>query len=71
MTETERTIIISVDLDANPGTIRVDLGTLAPHIAFSVMQQALEALECTAGADVTVIHQGSPVEMLDALDSEE
>jgi hypothetical protein len=71
MTDNERHIIISVDLDANPGTIRVDLGTLAPHIAYALLQQALDALECTAGADVTIIHQGSPVEMLEAFDSEE
>lgn len=53
----ERHIIISVDLAANPGNIRIDLGNLAPHLAYAVLHQALDALE-QMGAEMTVIHDG-------------
>lgn len=53
----ERHIIISVDLAANPGSIRIDLGNLAAHLAYSVLHQALDALE-EMGAEMTVVHNG-------------
>lgn len=65
---TERHIVISADLEANPGTIRVDLGTMAPHVAFAVLQQALDALESAPGAEVEVLHQGEVVPLYEVPD---
>lgn len=56
----ERHIIISVDLAANPGSIRIDLGNLAGHLAYAVLHQALDALEHMA-AEMTVLHDGRVV----------
>lgn len=59
--QNERHIIVSVDLDANPGIINVDIGSLAPHVAYAVLCQALEALE-DHGAIVTVVRDGERLE---------
>ena len=59
--QNERHIIVSVDLDANPGGITVDIGTLSPHIAYAALCQALEALE-DHGAIVTVVRNGERLE---------
>ena len=45
MTGNERHIIVSVDLETHPSQISVDLGNIAPHIAYAVLAQALDALE--------------------------
>lgn len=60
-TDSERHIIISVDLEANPGRMSIDVGTLTPHIAYAVLHQALEVLE-SMGAYCTVVHNGHVVE---------
>jgi hypothetical protein len=57
MTGNERHIIISVDLEAHPSEINLDLGNIAPHIAFAVLSQALDALDMM-GASVKVVHNG-------------
>jgi hypothetical protein len=61
MKHSERHIIISVDLDANPGNITIDCGNLAPHIVYCVLTQALDVLE-DHGAEVAVVHNGTVVE---------
>jgi len=55
----QRTIIITADLRDATGAITVDLGSLAPHVAASVMRVALDDLE-RYEAIVTVIHEGEP-----------
>ena len=61
MKHSERHIIISVDLDANPGNITIDCGNLAPHIVYSVLAQALDVLE-DHGAEIAIVHNGVMVE---------
>jgi len=61
MSHNERHIIISCQIDASPGNITVDVGDLSPHIAFCVLQQALDVLEAH-GAEVTVVHNGRVIE---------
>jgi hypothetical protein len=68
MTDNERHIVISADLEALPGTIRVDLGSLAPHVAYSILQHALESLEYTAGPNMVITHQGQNVPSNEAAD---
>lgn len=60
MTGNERHIIVSVDLEAHPAEINLDLGNVAPHIAYAVLSQALDALE-ELGASVNVVHDGHVV----------
>lgn len=60
MTGNERHIIVSVDLEAHPSEISVDLGNIAPHIAFAVLAQALDALD-ELGASVSIIHNNHVV----------
>ena len=62
MTGNERHIIVSVDLEAHPSEISVDLGNIAPHIAYAVLSQALDALE-SLGASVSIIHDNHVVEV--------
>ena len=59
MNDDQRTIIITADLRDATGAITVDLGSLAPHVAASVMRVALDDLE-RYEAIVTVIHEGEP-----------
>ena len=59
MNDDQRTIIITADLRDATGAITVDLGSLAPHVAASVMRAALDDLE-RYDAIVTVIHEGEP-----------
>lgn len=63
MSDSERHIIISVDLDVAPGRVTVDLGTLSPMIAYHVLQQALEAVEYTEGPDLEVLHDGKQLDI--------
>lgn len=62
MNSNERHIIISVDLEAHPSHIKLDLGNIAPHIAYAVISQALDALE-ELGSKVEVVHNGHVVEV--------
>lgn len=64
MSDSERHIIVSVDLDHVPGRVTVDLGTLSPMIAYHVLQQALEAVEYTEGPDLEVVHDGKHLEIM-------
>ena len=59
MNDDQRTIIITADLRDATGAITIDLGSLAPHVAASVMRAALDDLE-RYDAIVTVIHEGEP-----------
>ena len=55
----QRTIIITADLRDATGAITVDLGSMAPHVAASVLRAALDDLE-RYDAIVTVVHEGEP-----------
>lgn len=45
MTPTEHAIIVRVDLGANPGGVRVDIGNLSPAVAAICLARAVDALE--------------------------
>jgi hypothetical protein len=60
VTEHHRTIIITADLHDVTGSITVDLGSLAPHIAWTILRAAADDLEAYEPA-VTVIHEGEPL----------
>jgi len=62
--DNERHIIISVDLDHRCGVVKVDLGSLSPMIAYHVLQQALDAVECVEGPDLEVIHDGRNLDVM-------
>jgi hypothetical protein len=60
VTEDQRTLIVTVDLRDVGSHLTVDIGSLAPHIAASVLRAAAEDLECYQ-PQVTVIHEGEPI----------
>jgi len=59
--QSERHIVVSIDLESVPGDINVDIGTLSPHVAYAALCQALEALE-DHGPIVTVVRNGERLE---------
>ena len=56
MTTTEHAIIVRVDLGANPGGIRVDIGNLSPAVAAICLARAVDALELQPEPIVTLVH---------------
>ena len=59
MNADQRTIIITADLRDATGAITVDLGSMAPHVAASVLRAALDDLE-RYDSIVTIVHEGEP-----------
>lgn len=60
MTENQRTIIITADMHDVAGSITLDLGSLSPYIAASIMRAAVDDLE-RYEAVVTVVHEDEPL----------
>jgi len=60
VTDDERTIIVTADLHDVGGALTVDLGSLAPHLAASILRAAADDLERFEPI-VTVVHEGEPL----------
>lgn len=67
MTEDQRTIIVTASIHDVGGCLTVDLGSMAPYLAASILRAAAEDLE-RYEPFVTVVHEGEPLWASDTAD---
>jgi hypothetical protein len=60
VTDDQRTIIITADLADVAGSMTLDIGALAPHIACAILRACADDLE-RYEPSVTVIHEDEPL----------
>jgi hypothetical protein len=60
VTENHRTLIVTADLADVAGSMTIDIGSLAPHVACAILRAAADDLEGYL-PNVTVIHEGEPL----------